>query len=556
VNNWNFQSWNEDTIDPSWFDNFLATDVGQDATNAASDAPAAFSIDDDLAIDPNFHDFTLDDTLQPLSGMTSPSYPFDAYQPTEFHERPQPQRHHTLPRRRSKYFKRRSTGTVSPMVIPSGSPRHEEGQSLAIQRWRNSPPEDEAASLSAIYHALEDRPIGHSPRISRPSSGDAFRKYRGPSSTTSLDSAASESSLRSANSSRSATSQSKRRSQAKTRSKGRVRGNMLDPDRIFKCTFCCDTFKHKYDWKRHEISLHLNLESWMCTPHGASVVLPLTGRVHCAYCSALDPTPQHLQKHNHAACTDGNNSPRIFHRKDHLTQHLRLVHGLETLPLIDDWKLETLPVKCRCGICNTNLSSWDERADHLAAHFKEGKTMADWRGDHDFEPAVAARVINAFPPYLLAEQAKTVVPFSATNPGSIDHTKQMISQIQREEYQREEEPVQESPKELTQTPDHQTFEDSLEALRNLSTQHDYDFAKVLTRHLSRFARQQMLSGIIPTDEMFQRESRRLLYQDADDAVRKRNDPLYTRQMLTSTIVEPNSSRQPELVARLSPSQWA
>ena len=125
VNNWNFQSWNEDTIDPSWFDNFLATDVGQDATNAASDAPAAFSIDDDLAIEPNFHDFTLEDTLQPLSGMTSPSYPFDAYQPTEFHERPQPQRHHTLPRRRSKYFKRRSTGTVSPMVIPSGSPRHE-----------------------------------------------------------------------------------------------------------------------------------------------------------------------------------------------------------------------------------------------------------------------------------------------------------------------------------------------------------------------------------------------------------------------------------------------
>jgi hypothetical protein len=197
--------------------------------------------------------------------------------------------------------------------------------------------------------------------------------------------------------------------------------------------------------------------------------------------------------------------------------------------LIDDWKLETLPVKSRCGICNTNLSSWDERADHLAAHFREGKTMADWKGDHCFEPAVAARVINAFPPYLLAEQSKTVVPFSATNPGSIDHTKQMISRIQLEE------PEPKPPAETTQTPDHEAFEDSLEALRNLSTQHDFDFATVLTRHLSRFARQQMLSGIIPTDEMFQRESRRLLYQDPDDGVRTQKLSLYMRLILTLCI---------------------
>lgn len=512
MSDWQMQPWSEDTIDPSWFSNFLATDPGQDAPNAASGAPAAFSVDDDLAIDPNFHDFTFENISQPMSTVTSPSHPFDAFQLNETHGRPLVQRQHTLPRRRSKYFKRRSTGTASPIAIPGGSPRHEEGQSLAIQRWRNSPPEDEAASLSAIYHALEDRPVGASPRISRPSSSDAFRKYRGPSSTTSLDSAASESSLRSVNSSHSATSQSKRRSQATKTRKGRVRGTkMNDPERIFKCTFCCDTFKHKYDWTRHEKSLHLNLESWMCTPHGASVVLPLTGRVHCAYCSALDPTPQHLQQHNHAACTDGNNTPRVFHRKDHLTQHLRLVHGIETLPLIDDWKLETLPVKSRCGICDANLNSWDERSDHLAAHFREGKTMADWKGEHCFEPDVAARVINAFPPYLLAEQANTVVPFSATNPGSIDHTKQLISRIQLEE------PAQEPPAaETTHTPDQQAFEDSLTALRELSTQHDHDFATVLTRHLSRFARQQMLSGIIPTDEMFQRESRRLLYQDPDD----------------------------------------
>lgn len=285
---------------------------------------------------------------------------------------------------------------------------------------------------------------------------------------------------------------------------------MNDPERIFKCTFCCDTFKTKYDWTRHEKSLHLNMEEWVCTPHGASVVLPLTGRVHCAYCSSLDPSPSHLQQHNHLACDNGSSTPRVFHRKDHLVQHLRLVHGLETLPLVDDWKVESAPITSRCGMCDASLSSWDERADHLAAHFREGKTMEDWKGDHNFDPAVAARVINGYPPYLLADQSKTVVPFSATNPGSIEHTKQLISRVQLEEAART------SATATALAQDQQAYEESLAALRTMSTQHDYDFAAVLTRHLSRFARRQMLSGVIPTDEMFQRESRRLLYQDGDD----------------------------------------
>jgi hypothetical protein len=217
-----------------------------------------------------------------------------------------------------------------------------------------------------------------------------------------------------------------------------------------------------------------------------------------------------LQQHNHLACDNGSSTPRVFHRKDHLVQHLRLVHGLETLPLVDDWKVESAPITSRCGMCDASLSSWDERADHLAAHFREGKTMEDWKGDHNFEPTVAARVINGYPPYLLADQSKTVVPFSATNPGSIEHTKQLISRVQLEEAART------SATATALAQDQQAYEESLAALRTMSTQHDYDFAAVLTRHLSRFARRQMLSGVIPTDEMFQRESRRLLYQDGDD----------------------------------------
>jgi hypothetical protein len=43
----------------------------------------------------------------------------------------------------------------------------------------------------------------------------------------------------------------------------------------------------------------------------------------------------------------------------------------------------------------------------------------------------------------------------------------------------------------------------------------HTFTGILTQHLSRFARQQMSLGVIPTDEMFQQESRKLLYDSED-----------------------------------------
>jgi hypothetical protein len=428
-----------------------------------------------------------------------------------------PPRQRTLPRRRSKYVLRRSGSGSRPIAIPNGGIRVESPmQSLAIQRWQDSPPEQEAASLSAIYNAIEQRPFSGSSQESRTPSYDAFRTFRGPSSSTSLDSGVSDNS---AHSNQSGTSQSRRRRVTKPRGAAKNKIKPKDTaNRIFKCTFCCDDFKNKYDWARHEKSLHLNLEEWVCTRQGGSVVLPLTGRVHCAYCSALDPTEQHLESHNYSACQGGQTTPRTFRRKDHLVQHLRLVHGLETLPLIDDWKVASAPVLSRCGFCQTTLNSWDERTDHIAAHYKSGKTMADWHGDHGFTADINARVSNAFPPYLIAAQAETLVPFSATNHESIDHTKQVISQMETELLMSDTfDQIDLNNGEIllpiadnTQIPS--TNADS-HVQQYVETRL---FADILTRHLARFARQQMVLGVIPTDEMFQRESRRVLYQDADD----------------------------------------
>ncbi|KEF62598.1 uncharacterized protein A1O9_00571 [Exophiala aquamarina CBS 119918] len=44
--------------------------------------------------------------------------------------------------------------------------------------------------------------------------------------------------------------------------------NTGDMSRILKCTFCCGSFKNKHDWTRHESSLQLGTETWLCAPHG------------------------------------------------------------------------------------------------------------------------------------------------------------------------------------------------------------------------------------------------------------------------------------------------
>jgi hypothetical protein len=513
---WSFDNSTQDVFDDLWSPDLGTFDFQPSFDDTSYIIPGLNdSINNNL---PAFDELATNNLT--LDELTAPSQNFDALDTFALdklilNNRPDPPRQRALPRRRSKYVLRRSGSHTAPVAIPTSSLNASPVQSLAIERWQNSPPEEEAASLSAIYNAMEQRPFSGSSRGSCTPSYDTFKTYRGPSSSTSLDSGVSDNSV---HSNQSGTSQSRRRRVTKARSAAKSKVKPKDTaDRIFKCTFCCDTFKHKYDWARHEKSLHLNMEEWVCTPHGGSVVLPLTGRVHCAYCSALDPTQQHLESHNYSACQGGQTTPRTFRRKDHLVQHLRLVHGLDTLPLIDDWKLESAPVTSRCGFCDAQLSSWDARTDHLAAHFRSGKTMADWKGDHGFDPDINARVSNAFPPYLIAAQAVTLVPFSATNHESIDHTKQVISQMQLELL-------------TSATQDHhigadmspiadERPEDGLTANGNLSPQQGVEtrlFADILTRHLARFARQQMMLGVMPTDEMFQRESRRVLYQDADD----------------------------------------
>lgn len=415
-----------------------------------------------------------------------------------------------LPRHRSRYSNKR-LGQLTPPILISPRPRAHDIPD-PMQRWKDSPPEDEPASISAIIDAVNSSEIpspadygtsgfdgdgisGHS--------GEAFRGYRNAASSTSGESGASRMSQNSAQSGNSGSGSSRNSSTLRSRkSRGRVTKPRQSKDekqdrRIFCCTFCCDRFKSKYDWTRHEKSLHLNLEAWVCAPFGGAAFSMVTRRPHCAYCHALEPTAEHLESHSHQRCHGDSTEQRVFRRKDHLVQHLRLVHDLEVMPLIDEWKLETPAFTSRCGICDQTMNSWDERNDHIAAHYKKGSTISDWHGEHEFPPSIAEQVTHALPPYLIGSESKSMVPFSATNSDVRDHFFQISSNAGMRRAPAET-PLQSLPESFT------------------SQSEISSFTQIMTMHLSRYAQDQMKQGIIPTDDMFQRVARRLLY-DCEDS---------------------------------------
>ena len=178
-----------------------------------------------------------------------------------------------------------------------------------------------------------------------------------------------------------------------------------------KCTTLCRS--------RHEKSLHLSLEKWLCAPLGEVVADNSTGKPKCVYCDETDPSAEHLAVHDHSGCCEKGPESRTFYRKDHLRQHLRLMHGCKMTASMDSWKSETQYINSRCGFCGLNFDRWQDRIDHLAKEFRNGAKMKDWKGCRGLDPQVAIHVTNAMPPYLIANESKSPFPFSASNAASL-----------------------------------------------------------------------------------------------------------------------------------------
>ncbi|OAL54692.1 hypothetical protein IQ07DRAFT_558945 [Pyrenochaeta sp. DS3sAY3a] len=392
-----------------------------------------------------------------------------------------------------------------------------------MERWKNSPPEQDPAPLVAIASAAQEYTLP-SPNVlsdnawypSRPASTGSIGTGHSDSSSVSAFSAAfSQDSHGSFGSFMSHQSNKSKQSQRRRRRTAREKPTNLsgDESRVFHCTFCTDKFKNKYDWARHEKSLHLSLEKWICAPAGSPVTQSPTGEMICIFCEESNPSKEHLDAHRHANCFDKGIASRTFYRKDHLDQHLRLMHSCKITKNMASWKEEITNVSSRCGFCGLWFDTWQKRKDHLAKEFRNGRKMRDWKGSRGFDPDTAALVTHSLPPYLIDQESKTPLPFRASDASTLITYRQW-SEIC----------AMSAPRPRT-LPNPDLYNHLLAPSGKISpseTLLDTSYSETLTYwessayYLSQFAQKNIAAGIPVTDEILQREARRVECGDADD----------------------------------------
>ncbi|KIX99933.1 uncharacterized protein Z520_04571 [Fonsecaea multimorphosa CBS 102226] len=403
------------------------------------------------------------------------------------------------------------SGPSSPMLGAIDIPNRVDNPDITdlnpLDRWKASPPEHEPASMTAIARAVTSTPLPvRNPSLpsihgSRPSSRKAsseddssFSMFRAPSVSSfgTKESSNSDLTFASSRSNRSkgsfASSQDRRRRRrAPVAQRTATQQAKSRAARIFQCTFCTDSFPAKYDWQRHEKSLHLALERWTCCPNGGTMTDALTGMELCVFCREPNPSTDHLESHNFTACQEKTLQERTFYRKDHLSQHLKLMHNAKVQSHMDTWKSTTNEIKSSCGFCPSKFTTWQQRADHLAAHFRNGADMSNWGGGWGFEPYVERLVENAIPPYLIGHERTTMDPYVAR---------------------------------LTATPSSHTDGGLTNGTSAESTEpdqmtRDSNCWGRLEQELSKFVSQQRVAGHVPSDKELQDHARFIIYEDND-----------------------------------------
>ncbi|UKZ93386.1 uncharacterized protein TrAFT101_008301 [Trichoderma asperellum] len=345
-----------------------------------------------------------------------------------------------------------------------------------LERWRRSPPEFEPVPWEVINDSLKDSLSSYA---SEPDLRHAVASRSLNSSDSSGYSVSSESSVNSFSSESllglhgyGCRPERRPRRRRSTLHRSRLTSLKNDDGRIFQCTFCTDTFTSRYDWTRHEGSIHLVLEKWTCLPLGPRYSEPGEDAIRCSLCDEVNPTDQHLVSHGAGQCYSKPSSKRSFYRRDHLRQHLRTSHHVyDILPSMKQWKSKVTRVKSRCGFCDSTFSLWSDRNDHIAEHFRAGAKMKDWKGCRGLEPAVALLVKHAIPPYLIGIESNDIEPFSGSRA-------------------------------------------ALQAGKSCAEALPTPFES-LTARLGEFVQTKAAEGKSISDEMLQREARIILYDDED-----------------------------------------
>ncbi|RMZ82640.1 hypothetical protein DV738_g1651, partial [Chaetothyriales sp. CBS 135597] len=421
-----------------------------------------------------------------------------------------------------------------------------------LDRWKISPPENEPASMTAIARAVvtatTPMPMPSSAAAARPSSPSSrgysrsrassckrggssetssggFSRFRAPS-VSSFETRDSTNSVDTLNSSRSAQSKRshvsahdrRRRRRAPMTQRAAAQQAKSRSVRIFQCTFCTDTFPAKYDWQRHEKSLHLALERWVCCPDGGIVTSPVTGVSQCAFCQRPNPSAEHLEEHNFGACHEKTLQERTFYRKDHLRQHLKLMHGCKYESHMEEWKSTTNDIKSSCGFCPSQFTTWSQRADHLAAHFRNGADMSTWVNGWGFEPHIERRVENAIPPYLIGHERRTMEPYVARFMHERPSSSVSVAAAAGRAKSRKSGSMTNTPSSGSNpglTCGGISIEDSdADGELDQMTKDSNCWAR-LEHELSKFVAQHKVAGTVPTNKQIQDAARMIIFEDDD-----------------------------------------
>lgn len=266
---------------------------------------------------------------------------------------------------------------------------------------------EEAANLSAIQAAIENgAPSDRGDMFMDSSSGSRLGKSGSviTSLTSSEGSSPTTYTMSSSGSNISSFGRDRRRGRrrmtwraspySRTKSNGLNSAGIMEEDLPFFCTFCPRAFKTKYEWIRHEDSVHALRTTWICcdTKHE-----PLHS---CPFCGDKEPDEYHMASHRYQQCRNKPESQRTFYRRDHFVQHLHHVHfsnvkhpsvtlGCQTrLTANEDhsygckdlamkWRRFGAPMKAEdpmlhCGFCGKKMKDWSERCDHVSEHLIAG----------------------------------------------------------------------------------------------------------------------------------------------------------------------------------------
>lgn len=268
---------------------------------------------------------------------------------------------------------------------------------------------EEAADLAAIQAAIKSTPSS-SRADTFPDSSSGSRVGRSGSvitSVTSTDSSAPTTFTTSSHGSNISSfgrdrRRGRRRMTWKNSPYSRAKVNGVDDSGTptqglpFFCTFCPRAFKTKYEWIRHEDSVHALRTTWIC----CNVNTRDEPFLHCPFCGHKHPDDAHLTSHKYQQCRNKPETQRTFYRRDHFVQHLHHVHfanvrhpaaklGCQnklTTSSGDDYGCKDLAMKWRrfgapmraddpmlhCGFCGLRSEDWDSRCNHVAEHLISG----------------------------------------------------------------------------------------------------------------------------------------------------------------------------------------